>query len=460
MTHMHTGTTAQVQRAEPASASTVRLRYRYYVLSALLLVATFNFIDRVVVGVLQEPIKREFGLSDFQLGLLGGPAFAILYVASGFPLARLAEHRNRTNIIAWVFAIWSGMTAVCGLAVSFAQLMACRVGVSIGEAGAAPSSQSMISDYFSREERAGAFAVYSLGVPIGNLIAAFGGGIMAMTLGWRSTFIALGAAGLILAIVFKLTVKEPARRGVGLSVPPFATALAYLLRKRTFRSVMMGNSVALFTVYTLQQYLVSFFLRRFGFHIVEAAMVLGVVAGLAGGAGTFLGGALADRFAGGRSRILAHVPVIGFLLAFPLYLVAFVIPSWPVAVVLLMVGSVFHFFYLGPSYAMTQGVAEPRMRATATATLLFAANLLGAGLGPPILGFLSDFIGHQLAGGMTGSCHFAWCVAGGLPAAMAIFSFGNLWAAAHFWRAGRDLPAELVDDEPLSGGVTPAQKGI
>lgn len=423
---------------EATAGVKVSRRYRYYVLTALLVVATFNFMDRVIVGIVQEPLKHEFGLTDFQLGLLGGPAFALLYVFSGFPMAWLAERRRRATIIAVVLSLWSAMTAVCGLAGNYAQLLAARAGVSVGEAGGAPASQSMIADYFGRDERATAYGIYGLGTPIGSLLAAFGGGLLVQTLGWRATFVTLGVAGILFALFFALTVREPARSVQAVAVPSLPRTLRFLFGKRAFRNVVAGNAVAVFTVFTLQQYMVSFFVRRFDLDLIHGSMLLGLIGGIAGAAGTFLGGRLADRLAPRGTVMLARVPMTGFLVAFPFYLAAFLMPSLQIAVLLLMVGTFFHFFYLGPAYAIVQGVAEPRMRAMAAAILLFVVNLLGAGLGPPLLGALSD---HLTTQGL-GATH----AGKGLPLAMAIFSFGNLWAAFHFFRAGAQLEAELLDE--------------
>ena len=185
--------------------------YRAYVLGALLVVYTFNFIDRVVIAIIQEPIKHEFALTDFQLGLLGGPAFAVLYTFLGIPIARLAERKNRMTILSICLAIWSGMTALCGFANSYAMLLMARIGVSVGEAGCTPPAQSVISDYFPATSRATAVSIYALGVPIGSMLAAIGGGWLAQEFGRRSAFLILGVPGLLLAVIVKLTVKEPPR---------------------------------------------------------------------------------------------------------------------------------------------------------------------------------------------------------------------------------------------------------
>lgn len=410
--------------------------YRYYVLGALTLVSTFNFLDRIVIVIVQEPLKHEFGLTDFQLGLLGGPAFAILYVVMGFPFARWAERGDRARIVAAVLAVWSAMTAVCGVVANFAQMFVARMGVSVGEAGGAPPSQSMIADLFEREERGTAFSIYGLGAPLGGLLAAAGGGISAQHLGWRATFVALGTAGIVLAVVFMLTVRDAGRSTVRAEVPPLRSTMAFLWKRKTFRHVAAGNAVAVFSVYSMMQYIVSFFVRRYHLELVEASMILGLVSGVAGGLGIMMGGYFADRLTPRFPRSLAHVPMAGLLLAFPFFLAAFLTGSMVASVGFLVAGSFLQYFYLGPSYAIAQSVAEPRMRATTTAVLLCTVNLFGLGLGPPLLGALSD---HLTALGIGNPAAGA-----GLPIALTVFSVGLLWAAFHYYRVSRTLLDDLT----------------
>lgn len=231
--------------AAPAFQGYGTKNYRAYVLGALLVVYTFNFIDRVVIGIIQEPIKEEFGLSDFQLGLLGGPAFAILYTLLGIPIARLAERTNRITVLSICVGLWSLMTAACGFAVNYATLFAARVGVSIGEAGCTPPANSVISDYFPAERRASALSIYALGIPIGSMLAAVGGGWIATEVGWREAFIWLGVPGVLLAVIVKLTVKEPPRAAPKADTPSFMSAVSALTKKATFWHVAFGIMITI-----------------------------------------------------------------------------------------------------------------------------------------------------------------------------------------------------------------------
>lgn len=434
--------------------------YRAYVLMALLTVYTFNFIDRVVVAILQEDIKAEFGLTDLQLGLLGGPAFAVLYTFLGIPIARLAEKHNRITILAVCLGIWSGMTALCGVATSYATLFAARIGVSVGEAGCTPPAQSVISDYFPADRRATAISIYALGVPIGSMLAAIGGGLMLEYFGWREAFLVLGLPGLILAIVIKLTIKEPVRGGVAavkVETPGFVAAFQILAKKPTFWHVALGSAVASFVGYGVGQYLNSFLIRTHELTRLEASQLSGVVLGVAAAFGTFFAGWLADRMIKRHPNALAWLPALGFCIATPFYLVGYMAPNLWIGVPFMIVGAVTHYFYLGCMYASVQGIVAPRVRATATAVLLFIVNLLGYGLGPPAIGALSDFLAStnlQAAGLTMADCgktmleaNTAACAVGsefGLRWSIFIGLFGYLWAALHFLFAWKTLRRDWV----------------
>ena len=440
--------------AAPAFQGFGSKNYRAYVLGALLVVYTFNFIDRVVIGIIQEPIKVEFGLTDFQLGLLGGPAFAILYTLLGIPIARLAERKDRMTILSICLALWSLMTAACGFAVNYTTLLLARIGVSIGEAGCTPPANSVISDYFPAERRATALSVYALGIPIGSMVAAVGGGWIATEVGWREAFIWLGVPGVLLAVIVKLTVKEPPRTVSTADTPSFSAALGALIKKPTFWHIAFGSALASFVGYGVGQYLTSFMIRTHGFTLFEGATLVGVVLGLCAAVGTFSSGFLADRIGKRHPNALSWLPALGFAIATPLYMLAFVLPNIWLAMPALMVGAVTHYFYLGPMYAVTQGVVAPRMRATAVAVLLFIVNLIGYGLGPPVIGALSDFLANgQLAlYGLTpdmcasrpGDAQCASGIETGLRWAMMIGVLGYLWAGLHFLISARTLQRDWV----------------
>lgn len=455
--------------------------YRGYALFALVVVYTFNFIDRSLIGITQEGLKHDLGIDDFQLGLLGGPAFAILYTLLGLPIARYAERKNRISIIAIGAGVWSFMTAACGIAGNYTQLFIARIGVGIGEAACTPPSHSVISDYFPRERRASALAIYALGIPIGTMIAAFSGGWLiqhggelfawtapllnalgienhvddAPIAGWRTVFLALGLPGLIAALLLKLTVREPPRSGAAQETPSFSATLSALSGKRSFWHLAIAGAMMSFVGYSTAQFLVSYTVRSYGISIAEASTALGWIAGIAVALGTFLGGFVADRLQGRFPRIVAWLPGVGVMVALPLYLLAFAAPTFNAAYALLMVAPIFHYLYLGPMYAVTQSIVEPRMRATTSALLLLIVNLIGYGLGPPALGALSDFLANQelASSGLTVALcktpgdHPAACapaIAHGLRYAMMGVVCVLAWPMIHFFLSSRHYLKDRV----------------
>lgn len=440
--------------AAPAHPGFGSKSYRAYALGVLLVVYTFNFIDRILIGVVGEDIKRELGVSDFQLGLLGGPAFAVLYTLLGIPIARYAERGNRMTIVSIGAAVWSLMTALCGFATTFLQLVLARIGVGIGEAACIPPSHSAISDYFPADRRASALAIFALGIPIGTMLAAVGGGWLVQNFDWRSAFWLLGAPGLIAALVLKLTVREPPRVAAATKAPSFGETLKVLSGKPSFWHVAFAGALMSFVGYANAQFLVSFVVRNYGISIAEASYAFGAIAGFAVAIGTFLGGFLGDRLSGRHPRVLAWLPAFGILVAVPAYIAAFVQPTFAGAFAILMVAPIFHYLYLGPMFAVTQGVAEPRTRATAAALLLLIVNLIGYGLGPPSIGALADyFAGQALAadGLLLDACRGAGAPAEcgpaqaqGLKYALASGVFIMVWAAVHFLLAGRTLQRDRV----------------
>ncbi|MEO0057316.1 MAG: hypothetical protein RIT17_766, partial [Pseudomonadota bacterium] len=325
----HVGRDLMTQSQAPAAEGFGSAGYRGYVLGALLLVYVFNFIDRTIVNILTEPIKQSFGLEDWQMGLLGGPAFAVLYTFLGIPIARLAERYNRVVIIAAAVAIWSLFTALCGFAASFLGLFLFRIGVSIGEAGCTPPAQSLIADYFAPSRRATAVSVYALGVPLGGMLAsvfggqlagldgaAFGAWINGIGLGWmfgsldwstvegwRVAFVVVGLPGLLLSLIVWRTVTEPPRGYTdpaalqGLARASFGEALGVLMKKPAYRQVVMGATVASFVGYGIGQFTTSFLMRTHKLAIGDASLLVGIILGVMAGIGVFLSGWLADRFA-------------------------------------------------------------------------------------------------------------------------------------------------------------------
>lgn len=435
--------------------------YRAYVLFAIVVIYTFNFIDRILLAVLQEGIKTDLHVDDFQLGLLGGPYFAVLYTLAGIPIARWAERSNRISIIAMGAAVWSVMTAACGIAMNFAQLAAARIGVGIGEAACSPPAQSVISDYFPAQRRATALAIYGLGIPIGTMIAALGGGWLVGHMSWRFAFLALGAPGLIAAILFKLTVREPPRAGSqGDKAPSFGATLKTLLGKPTFWHIAFAGALISFVGYSTSQFLVSFIVRNYDIgatiqeEIANASYALGIISGVSVGIGTFAGGFLCDRLSSRFPSVYAWLPGVGVLIALPLYLFSFTQTSFQIAFAILLVAPIFHYMYLGPMFAVVQSVSPVRMRNTAVAVSLLIINLIGYGLGPPTMGALSDFFANteltQL-GLSVAACKLptagpecAAPIAHGLKTAMFCVVCVLIWPAIHFFLAGRTLLKDRV----------------
>ncbi len=441
----------------PAFAGFGTKGYRAYVLTMMLLVYTFNFIDRTVVSIVQQPIKEEFGLTDTQLGLLGGPAFALLYTFLGIPIARLAERSNRMTILSVCLAIWSGFTALCGLATGYLSLLGARVGVSIGEAGCTPPAQSVIVDYFPSDRRATALSIYSLGIPIGSMIAALAGGYIATEVGWRMAFVILGLPGIALAVLVKLTVREPPRAAsAGDKAPSFGDTLKALSKKPAFWHMAAGGAITSFVGYGVGGFLPPFLMRVHHLSLLEASQFAGVILGAFAAIGTFASGFLADRISKRHPNALAWLPALGLFIATPLFLGAYFLPTLSIAMFPLMIGACAQYFYLGPMYTVTQSVVEPRMRATATAILLFIVNLIGYAMGPPFVGAVSDYMaGRALAPSglsvelcrtMT-EANGAACALGqatGLQQAMMIGVLFFVWAAVHFLLVGRTLKRDTV----------------
>lgn len=446
--------------AAPAHPGHGTKSYRAYVLGALLVIYTFNFIDRILIGVVQEAIREDLKVDNTALGLLGGPAFAIMYTLLGIPIARFAERANRITIVSIGAALWSVMTAACGFAMNFWQLALARVGVGIGEAACTPPSHSAISDYFPSERRASALAIYALGVPIGTSLAAIGGGWLNANFDWRTAFILLGAPGLLAAIALKLTVREPPRAGAETKAPSFGATLQVLSKKSSFWHTAFGASLMSFVGYGSAQFLVSLFVRVFDLgpnlraEVATASYAFGLIAGIAVAIGTFAGGFLSDRLGGRYPRVLSWLPALGAFIAVPIYLGALWQTSFTVTVAIFFIAPIFHYLYLGPVFAVAQGVVEPRMRATAAAVMILVINLIGYGLGPPFVGFMNDLIASNLlaADGLTlAACRegasAALCAganATGLRYALALALIAMAWAGVHFLLAGRTLVRDRV----------------
>lgn len=365
-------------------------RYRFVVLAMLLLVYTFNFVDRQILGILAGPIKAELQLSDTQLGVLGGIAFAALYSTLAVPLAFLADRTSRTWVITGSLAVWSGFTALCGMATSFWQLFAARLGVGVGEAGGVAPSYALIADYFPPRERARALAVYSLGIPLGAALGVMFGGYIAARVDWRTAFVVIGLAGVVIAPLFRLIVREPVRAPKSSQTTPLKAVFPMLAKKRSFWLLALGAASSSMLGYGFAFWFPQLLQRSFGLDLVQTSQFYGGVLLLGGVAGVLGGGMIGDRL-GARDRgRFASIPALAFLLAVPLFAAGILSGSVALAFALFIIPQALAYVWLGPVITAVQHLVPAEMRATASASFLLINNLVGIGGGTFALGALSD----------------------------------------------------------------------
>jgi MFS family permease len=421
--------------------------YWHYVLGALTVCYIVNVMDRSqILAASIQAIKKEFGASDFQLGLLSGIPFALFYSFLGIPIAALADRWSRMNVLALAVATWSGMTALCGMAVNFTMLFAARVGTAIGEAGGSPPSHSLISDYFPKSRRGTAFSIYALAVPIGTSMGAAMGGWGNQNLGWRNTFILVGLPGLLLALLVRLTVKEPprgmadgiSRHAAALRTPGLLETLGFLWTRRSFRHLSLAAALHSVVWYSSGAFNNAFLQRSHALSVSEAGYWISLLSAIAG-FGTFLGGYACDKLSVRYNdrRWYLWVPGAATLLCVPFQFLAYLSPTLattlPSFVGLMFMAAVF----FGPSFAMTQALATVRMRSVATSLLLFIQTLIGNGLGPATTGYISDWLVPSM---QRDSLRYA----------LVIIGVVNIWAALHYAWAARTLRQDLADTEALS----------
>ena len=417
--------------------------YRWYVLSVLLIAYVFNFIDRSILAILTEPIKVALGVSDTAMGVLGGPAFALFYTALGIPIARLADTGVRRNVLAYSVAIWSVMTAMCGLASNYWQLLAARVGVAVGEAGGSPPSHSMITDLFAQNQRATALAIYALGIPGGSMIGAFAGGWINQAFSWQTAFMVVGLPGVVLALYIRFFIQEP-RRGLSDGVvaklagaAPVApvsigSVFAHLWSKRSFRYLALAAACQAFVGYGIGAWSNAFFVRV---HHVETgelgtwALWLGIPALIS----TFMGGWLGDRMSGRDVRWYAWLAGIATVIALPFNLFVYTWHDHVVALLVSIIPALLGSMWIAPTFSLTQGLATLRMRAVAASVVLFIVNIIGLGLGPVITGGLSDVL-HATTS--LGAESLRW--------SLVIVSFVALLGSMFNVLCGRHLKADLA----------------
>jgi predicted MFS family arabinose efflux permease len=371
-------------------------RVRRYALGMLTLAYAFNFIDRQILVIIQGPIKLEMGLSDTQLGLLSGFAFALVYITAGIPIAYWADRGNRRNIIAVAVTVWSGMTALSGFAQNYGQLLMARVGVGIGEAGGSPPAHSMISDYYPPERRATAFAIYSAGLHAGIFFGFVLGGIILEYFGWRAAFMVVGLPGVLFAVIFYLTVQEPERGrwetgAVAEYQPTLGETLNLLRRYRSFWYIALGAGLTAFAGYGNGNFTPLFLERSHGISGIELGMILAFGGGGGGLLGTLIGGRLSDRFGVRDQRWYMWLPALAGAAALPLAVPYLLMDDTRIVVPLLVIVTILINTYLGPCLATSHALVPPAMRALTSAILFFVLNLVGLGMGPLTAGLLSDY---------------------------------------------------------------------
>lgn len=387
-------------KSQPANnhdGAPISTKYRTYVLLVLTGVYIFSFIDRQIITILQESIKKDLGLSDTQLGLMSGFTFAIFYVTFGIPIARLADKGNRKKIITLSLIIWSGFTAVAGLAQNFIQLLLARIGVGIGEAGGSPPSHSMISDLYPPEKRATAMAVYSSGISIGILLGFIAGGWIDRHYGWRTAFFLVGVPGLLYALLLYFTVREPIR---GFSESHKATTadhsikdvLLLLWHSKSFRYLALGAGMSAYTGYATTSWMPPFLARVHGMKSDEIGLWLSMLFGIGGGLGFFMGGFLSDKAGKADKRWYLWLPAAALLFAIPFSLTIYAGANTTTGLILIAIPAFFVSFYLAPCIALTHGLVDIRMRAMASAILFFVLNIVGLGCGPLFTGMVSDYL--------------------------------------------------------------------
>jgi MFS family permease len=405
--------------------------YARYVLFLLFVVYVFNFIDRQILAILLEAIKHDLGASDTQMGFLSGFAFAFFYTCAGIPIARWADRGSRRTIIALGLAMWSAMTAASGFARSFAQLALARVGVGVGEAAGNPPAHSLLSDYFPPHRRATALGIYATGIYVGSMIALLGGGYILKYFDWRTAFFLVGLPGIPLALLVRLTVREPPRtgpahgRGDGL-----AAVLRHVMARRSFVWIALAASCQALPGYSTLAWGPAFLGRVHHLSAVEIGTSMGLIVGFGGSAGAYLGGRLTDRLGRHDQRWYVLLSALVCLGAIPFAAGFLLADRTGLALASFVPACALSNMYVGPMLSMTQGLVPPHMRATASAILLFILNLIGLGAGPLVVGALSDALTPRLG-------------AEGLRYALLVVVLMGVPAAAAFAMASRSLREDL-----------------
>ena len=410
---------------------------KYYALGLLTVVYSFNFIDRQLLSILQESIKADLNLSDSQLGLLTGFAFAVFYVTAGLPIARWADRGNRRNIIAFSVGLWSLMTALSGFVQNYGQLLAARIGVGVGEAGGSPPSHSIISDIFPPEQRASAISFYSTGVNLGILFGFLLGGWINEFFGWRIAFLVIGTPGIIIAIIVRYTLAEPIRglsenKKVSTESVPFKEVLSVLWRHVSFRHMALGAAFNAFASYSTSNWTASFFIRTHDMTTGELGTWLAAIIGFGGAVGVLGGGLLADRLARNDKRWYMWIPALAGFVSVPFMIGVYTVDNAYAALAFAVVPGVMFNVYLGNTIATTHGLVGLRMRATASAILFLILSIIGLGIGPVAVGTLSDLLASSYGEDSL------------RQAMLYIIPVMMFWSACHFYMASKTVREDLA----------------
>ena len=410
---------------------------RNYAMVILAIVYMFNFVDRQILAILLPQIRDEFGTSDAYLGFLSGTAFALFYVTLGIPIAQYADRCNRRNLIAAAVALWSTMTALSGLAVNIWQLTAARIGVGIGEAGCSPPAHSMIADYFPPKQRSTAMGFYTLGISAGIMTAYLAGGWVAQNVGWRAAFFVVGIPGLLLAAIVRFTLTEP-RRGASESREASGRrsdvkeVVLFLAARRSFIHMAIAAGLSSLVGYSVISFMPSFMGRSFGMGIAELGLWLGLILGIAGGAGFFFGGYLADHLGRESHRKALNFIAITVLGSAVLLATMFLAETPTMALLLFILPAATMNVYLAPVLSQAQSLVALRMRATTSALVLLVINVIGLAMGPLLTGILSDALEPQFG---EESMRYSLLI---------VSSVILPWAVWHYYRAGKWIDADLA----------------
>jgi len=409
--------------------------YRGYVLCFLTLIYAVNFIDRQLLSILQESIKADLGFSDTQLGLLTGFAFALFYVIAGIPMARWADRSSRRNVISISIGLWSLMTAVSGMANNFVQMLLARIGVGIGESGCSPPAHSMISDMYAPEKRATALSFYSVGINIGIMLGFLLGGVINQYFGWRTAFFVVGAPGILLALWFYFTVSEPERgwsekKQISTETVPFGDVLSLIFKQRHLLHISAGAAMSALAGYALLNWTASYYIRVHQISTAEVGAWLAGGVGVIGSLGTFGWGYLCDRLGKHDSRWYAWLPSIAITIAIPVVIFVFLAKDPQVGLRVNLLVNAFTTGYVGAALAIFHGAVAPRMRATASALYFLIINIVGLGIGPTLIGAVSDALASSHG---IDSLRYAILI---------VVPIACVWSAWHFILAARVMPKE------------------